>query len=109
MNFSDLYSLSLHRLVAEKLLQDPEKVLKIARENLSRWLASEGFAAGPERRALLEWVDILDNSSPKEIFKILTEESDEGQRLRSSTPFAGVLSREEREMIWSECAETGLV
>ena len=94
----------LHRLVAEKMLAQEDEVLRIARENLGRWLESESFA-GSEKSALLEWQAILENSAPEEIRKIITQDTDEGQRLRSSSPFAGVLSEAEREKIWSECAE----
>ncbi len=104
MNFVDLYSLMLHRLVAEKMLVDENGVLQIARKNLNRWLCSESFA-GNERFALLEWQAILDNSASEEIRKIITQDTDEGQRLRSSSPFVGVLTEIEREKIWSECAE----
>jgi hypothetical protein len=37
------------------------------------------------------------------IAAILTADSDEGQRLRQSTPFPGVLSKEEREEIFARC------
>ncbi len=84
------------------------EVLQIARNNLERWLKSESFA-GSERFALLEWKSILDNSTAEEIIKIITQDTDEGQRLRSSSPFAGVLSEAEREKVWSECAEIGFV
>ncbi len=87
---------------------DETEVLQTARNNLRRWLKSESFA-GSERLALLEWQDILENSTPEEIRKIITADTDEGQRLRSSSPFAGVLSEAEREKIWSECAEIGFV
>ena len=106
-NFLDLFNLMLHRAVTQKLRQD-EGVLQIARNNLSRWLASESFA-GNERSALLEWQEILENSTPEEIIKIITQDTDEGQRLRSSSPFAGVLSEAERNKIWSECAEIRFV
>ncbi len=104
MNFVDFFSWMLHRVVAEKMLADEAEVLRIARENLGRWLKSESFAGG-ENSALLEWQTILENSTPEEIRKIITQDTDEGQRLRSSSPFAGVLSEAEREKIWSECAE----
>jgi len=104
MNFVDFFSLVLHRVVAEKMRVDETEVLQIARNNLKRWLKSESFA-GSERVALLEWQEILDNSTPEEIKKIITADTDEGQRLRSSSPFAGVLSEAEREKIRSECAE----
>lgn len=103
-NFVDLFNLMLHRAVAEKLRQDARAVLQIARNNLNRWLESESFA-GNERFALLEWKKILETHAPEEICKIISQDTDEGQRLRSSSPFAGVLSEAEREKIWSECAE----
>ncbi len=104
MNFVDFFSLMLHRVVAEKMIVHEAEVLQIARKNLDRWLKSESFADG-KGFALLEWQKILENSTPEEIGKIITEDTDEGQRLRSSSPFAGVLSETEREKIWSECAE----
>jgi hypothetical protein len=104
MNFVDYFSLMLHRVVAEKMFIDEAKVLQTARNNLARWLQSESFA-GSERFALLEWQEILENSTTAEIRKIITQDTDEGQRLRSSSPFVGVLAETEREKIWSECAE----
>ena len=97
-NFVDLFSLMLHTSVSEKLRLNPNEVLQIARDNLNRWLKNENSA-------LLEWQQILDNRTPEEIIKIITQDTDEGQRLRSSSPFVGVLSESERDKIWSECAE----
>jgi len=104
INFIDLFNLMLHGVVAEKLRQNAKGVLQIARNNLNRWLASESFA-GNERFALLEWREILETHTPNKIIKIISQDTDEGQRLRSSSPFAGVLTEAERERIWSECAE----
>ncbi len=104
MNFVDTFSLMLHAKVSEKMLSDEVKVLQKAKENLERWLKSESFV-GSEKNALLEWKEILEKSSPEEIRKIITQDNDEGQRLRSSSPFAGVLGEEEREIIWSKCAK----
>ncbi|HMS40341.1 MAG TPA: hypothetical protein PKE69_08955 [Pyrinomonadaceae bacterium] len=97
-NFVDLFSLMLHAGVAEKLRLNPHEVLQIARQNLNRWLANENSA-------LREWQKILETHTPEEIIKIITQDTDEGQRLRSSSPFAGVLSETERDQIWSECAK----
>jgi len=102
-NFTDLFSLMLHRAVAEKLRQDAKPVLQIARDNINRWLKKN------ENSALLEWQKILENSTLEEVIKIISQDTDEGQRLRSSSPFAGVLSEAERERIWSECAEIRFV
>lgn len=97
-NFIDLFNLTLHRAVAEKLRREPENVLQIARGNLEKWLKNKN-------PALLEWQTILDAETPEKIIKLISQDTDEGQRLRSSSPFAGVLSETEREKIWSECAE----
>lgn len=104
MNFIDLFSLLLHRVVAEKMRSNESAVLQVAQNNLKHWLKSENFK-GSEKNALLEWREILENRTPEEIQKLITADTDEGQRLRSSSPFAGVLSEEERERIWSECAK----
>src|SRR5205085_3590502 len=97
-NFVDLFNLMLHRAVAEKLRQNSKDVLQIARRNLKNWLKDKN-------PALLEWQNILETKPPEEIIKIISQVTDEGQQLRSSSPFAGVLNEAEREKIWSECAE----
>ncbi len=104
MNFVDLFSLTLHRAVAERIRLNEAEVLSIARNNLERWLDSESFA-GVERFPLLEWKNILEQSTPEEIRKIITAENDEGQRLRSSSPFTGILTHSERERYFNECAQ----
>lgn len=107
MNFVDRYSLSIHRAVAEKMITDESAVISIARANLDRWLNSESFDPN-ERHALLEWKEILDDSEPAVIRRIITADTDEGQRLRSSSPFVGILTPDELKKFWSECAEIGL-
>lgn len=104
MNFVDLFSLSLHRAVAEKMITDEAEVLRIAQNNLERWLNSPSFE-GVERFALLEWQNILNTYRSDEIRKLMTAETDDGQRLRSSSPFAGVLTLDERKRTWRACAE----
>jgi hypothetical protein len=46
--------------------------------------------------ALRECQTILFTHSLNEVLEILTEESDDGQRLRQSSPFSGILSQRER-------------
>lgn len=105
-NFADRFSLSLHRAIAEKMLTNEDGVLRIARENLDRWLNSPAFAKRG-RRALLEWKGILHESEPETIRRIITADTDEGQRLRSSSPFAGVLTEEERKNYFIACGKVG--
>jgi len=108
MSFIDLYSLTLHRVIAEKMITDGDRIIRIARSNLQRWLESESFA-GAEGSPLREWKSILDNATLEEICRIITADTDEGQRLRSSSPFTGILSKSVRERYWSECAEVSPV
>lgn len=103
--FVDTFALLYHRAVAERLREQPDKVVDHARQNLQRWMAEDGRGGGGERPTLEEWQDILDSSPVARLIKIITGESDEGQRLRSSSPFVGVLTPEERLEILEACEQ----
>jgi hypothetical protein len=45
----------------------------------------------------------------EQLIKIMTDTSDEGQRLRSSSPFVGVLSPEEQLEILAACEQRATV
>ena len=51
------------------------------------------------RDAYREWLDVIEQHSLEEVLSILVDPSEEGTRLRQATPFAGILSRTEREAI----------
>jgi hypothetical protein len=108
MSFVDLYSLTLHRAIAEKMIRDGDRIVRIAKSNLHRWLESGSFG-GVAAASLLEWQDILENKSREEIRQVIVADTAEGQRLRSSSPFTGILTESERERYWSECAEVSPV
>jgi hypothetical protein len=104
--FIDLVALDYHRVVAERLQTDAETVMRDARENLKRWMPiHEGTGS---ELALLEWQELLDTKTVPELIAILLEDSDEGQRLRSSTPFAGYMSDEESLAFWRHHTEASL-
>lgn len=93
----DALSLDYHREVAGRLLSAPETVLDRARNNLKRWMTvHEGTGSAS---ALAEWQSLLDTKTVQELIEIIIEDSDEGQRLRSSTPFTGILSSQERQAL----------
>jgi hypothetical protein len=100
----DAFALAYHRAVAERLRRDPETVIGHARLNLCRWMEGGGFGDG-ERQALEEWRGIIDSSDVARLIEIITAQSDEGQRLRSSTPFIGVLTPAERLEILAACEQ----
>jgi hypothetical protein len=91
---SDWRSLEMHRLIATKLEADPP-LIERARSNISRWKNQRG-----ERPAYLEWEEIL-SSGMDRILHVLTSEDQASARLRSSTPFTGILSDAERKMIYT--------
>lgn len=91
----DAEKLAFHRRIAERLQEEPERVLRIARENVARWQASGGPQPYYE-----EWDELLRTKSVSELIALVTAENEEGQRLRQATPFTGVLSTEERDAIF---------
>lgn len=105
--FLDQLALVYHREIAARLISSPAEVIGLARENLSRWIqVHEGTGTV---YALKEWQTLLDTKTVPELVAIITEDSDEGQRLRQSTPFAGVLSDPERKEIMTSCEERAFV
>ena len=106
--FLDEFALAYHRAVADRLRAEPAAVLEHARRNLDRW--TEGDAFGPGDLAPLEeWRRILDGADVNRLVEIVTDASDEGQRLRSSSPFVGALSPEERLEILRACEQRATV
>ena len=91
----DARSLAMHCKIAQKISRDPE-LLNVAKQNLARWRQK---SAGEYPRYLEEWKDILDRPW-MEVAGFITSTSDDAIRLRSSSPFAGVLSAEERKRIY---------
>jgi hypothetical protein len=102
--FLDEFALAYHRAVAERLRAEPKPVLERARRNLNRWTEGDAFGAG-ELASLEEWRRILGEADVDRLVEIMTDSSDEGQRLRSSSPFVGALSPEERLEILAACEQ----
>lgn len=88
-------SLWLNRLVVGELTRDPDRVLAIARDNITRW--RDIHAGRPSILiALDQWSEILDVGI-EAIVAMLTGRTEEAEDLRQNAPFAGVLSQEQRE------------
>ena len=92
----DARSLAMHCKITQKISRNPD-LLEKARANLERWSAK---SADPPPQYLHEWHEILNRPWP-EIAEIITSMSDDATRLRSSSPFAGILSADEREQIYA--------
>lgn len=105
--FLDEFALAYHHAVAERLLREPETVINHARQNLKRWMEGGAGGAG-EMQTLEEWQRILDASDVNGLIETITDTSDEGQRLRSSSPFVGTLSPEKRLEILTSCEQSAV-
>jgi len=83
--------------IAEKLRSDP-KLLEKVHDRLRVMLSDERVSIST-RDAYREWLDVIERHSFEEVLTLLVDPSEEGTRLRQATPFAGTLSRTEREAI----------
>lgn len=92
----DARSLAMHCKIAHKISREP-KLLDKAKANLQRWIAK---SAGPQAEYLREWEEILVRPWPN-VAELITSMSEDATRLRSSSPFAGVLTTEERDQIYA--------
>lgn len=87
----DLVDLKMCRRIAQKVRRDPA-LMRIPRGNLRRWRKK----LGDWPPALREWEKILRDNPLERVLEILTQDNDDGQRLRQSDPFVGILTEEER-------------
>lgn len=96
-------SLAIHRLIAARLLSSPSSVLEKARSNLTSLRPSDrGHAA----RLLEEWAAILDQPLDAIVTAMLAR-TQHGIDLRQMTPFAGVLTDDERRKALRSVQRTG--
>jgi hypothetical protein len=94
--------LAFHVAIAEKLRADP-KLLEKVRDRL-RGLLSDDRISISTRDAYREWLEVIEQRSFEEVLTLLVDPSEEATRLRQATPFAGILSRAEREAITRKMA-----
>jgi len=92
---SDERSITLHREIAEKLRDNPA-LWDIPRKNLERWKQMKDGLS----RALEEWERIFHQNTKEQILSLLESDSEESIRLRSSSPFTGILNDNERKKIF---------
>jgi hypothetical protein len=88
-------SLAMHAVIARKIERDPT-LFAIPRNNIERW--NKRWPEGAPSW-LYEWQELLKMPWPR-VAALITEPSERAARLRQSSPFAGVLSNEERRRIY---------
>ncbi len=90
-------SLALHRAVAEKLRQQPER-LEEARQRVDGWLRDGSVG----ERYALAWRDALATPVP-DLLALLCDPGEHASELRQVSPFAGILEPRERWEILRRC------
>jgi hypothetical protein len=89
-------SLAMARVIVERIDADADRAgLDQARAVCERW-AERGLTP-----AVAEWLAILEKPW-KEVRRILLDTSEEGRRLRQSSPFCGIMTPQERWKIYRE-------
>jgi uncharacterized damage-inducible protein DinB len=96
----DRRMLELASLIADRLARDPSLVER-ARDYIARRLDR---ASAAERRALLEWAQLLESTSLAQLRKFLVDPGERATRLRQSLPFVDVLAKDERDRLFEEAA-----
>jgi excisionase family DNA binding protein len=91
-----LRSLWLHRAVAGHLVREPERVLGRARANLDR--LSAVHPTGMSAHWIANWRAVIE-AGAESTMRVLTAISPEAVELRQNSPFAGVLSDDERQAV----------
>ena len=92
----DARSLALHSLVACKVLKDPTLIAE-AHANLRRWKKQ---ATDPVPSYFAEWERIL-RLAPQQVAGFLVSMSEASTRLRQSSPFATLLTPDERSRVYA--------
>jgi hypothetical protein len=94
-------SLALHCAIAARLVADPENVLAKARQNLA--VMRQSNSDGGADVWFVEWEQLLSRPVSR-IIDVLVSTEQQARELRQVTPFAGVLSDEERRDVSSRNA-----
>ena len=85
----------LTKITVAKIDRDPSLV-EIGLDNIARWTRQKG---GYLPACHAEWKALIEEHPWAKLRALLLEDSDEGQRLRSSHPFRGLVTEEERARI----------
>jgi hypothetical protein len=96
-------TLELHRAIAARIQQDPDGVRRQALANLNR--RREADTQGNGLHYIAAWATLL-AGPPARLIDLMVSTDQAARDLRQSSPFAGVLSDEERLDIlrrWATC------
>lgn len=88
---AELRSLAYHRVVAARL---DDRLVREARQRIHQWLAQGRIHPVYARR----WEEVLSRPIPR-IAELISQDTQDARDLRQNSPFAGVLTDQERRQI----------
>jgi len=97
----DERSLEMHRVVARELRADPSKLDRVVAW-IERFLGDPDYSV-QSKDALTEWLDLIRTRGLPGVLAALEDRSEEGQRMRQSSPFAVIMPQDERRAILARC------
>jgi transcriptional regulator with XRE-family HTH domain len=89
---NELFKLELDRLIAKRLIADPESVIGLARRNLARAREERPVQEQPW---VIEWERIIDGPLV-DLVELLLEDDSASIDVKQASPFAGVLGEDDR-------------
>ena len=92
----DFVDLMVHRAIARKIRREP-RLYGRARRTLAHWEKVKRACPPPMR----EWKRILAENDMNTVLHIIPRADEEGDRLRSTSPFCGILTPSEVQGIWA--------
>ena len=95
MSYTEIEADFSRKFSLAKKIDANRTLLQVGLDNIERWAKLHGDLP----RAHEEWRNLIEGEPWEKLRDMLIEESDEGQRLRSSSPFAGIVTPAERERI----------
>ena len=98
-NVIDERSLELHGVIARELRADPSK-LGLVVAWIRRFLDDPDYSIH-SKDALAEWMAIIEQGLPR-VLQALADDSEEGRRMRQSSPFAVIMPQHERARIFAK-------
>jgi len=96
----DQLGLRYHRAIAEKIRVHSE-LRRIAVGNIDRWTARNDYPRSVVA-ALRHWRELLTTAPVAQLIAAMTDPSEHGHQMRQNTPFAGILTQDERRRIREE-------
>ena len=93
-------NLEMSRLAARKIRREPA-LFGRAMKTLRQWKKIRR----PCPPALLEWERILRCNPPEKVLEIFTQANEEGNRLRQSAPFCGILTQRQTDRLYRQWCE----